>query len=143
MRDTEDLLHDAWLYDTQTDEEWYEDDTPQYRDPFTNQLLDLPDCETYTVFVLADWTNKVLDVAHDVPLHGVPYFVDHAKFLAWDHPGGPITCEVYMIPTARMPERTDRITTQMMRYARFVDRYTAQADGAPSPLEIVTELHTA
>lgn len=140
MRNTEDLLHDAWLYDTQTDETWYEDTGPQYRDPLTNELIEQTDCETFSVYVLADWTNKVLEVAHDVPLHGVPYFVDRAKFLAWDHPGGPITCEVYMIPSARVPDRPDRITRDLMRYARFVDRYTAQEDGAPTPCDVVTEL---
>lgn len=153
MRNNEDLLHDAWLYDTQTDEPYYVEhdadsiNTPtpdtMNRDSYTNQLLDKPDCETYTVYVMAQITGDILDYAHDVPVHGIPYFVDHAKFLAWDNPGGPTTCDVYVIPSARIPADADRITKQMMRYARYVDGYTAQPDGATTPLQVTTDLATA
>lgn len=139
----DDMIHEAWLRDADTDESyWLADgfDAPadvdydgEYRDPWTGELIDHLN-DTYTVFVLAEWTN-VLDIRHDVPLDGVPYYADRAKFLAWDHPGGPITCQVYAIPSARMPDRPDRITTTMMRYARYVDGYDAKLDGAPTPLD--------
>ena len=145
----DDMLHEAWLRDTEADGHYWPDDLdvmqqfstdvePNYDGFYRDDLGQLIEHEndTYTVFVLAEWT-KVLDIKHDVPLDGVPYYADRAKFLAWDHPGGPITCQIYMIPSARVPEPVDRITSTMMRYASYVDGYDAQTDGAPTPLDTV------
>lgn len=109
-----------------------------YRDTYTHQLIE-QDEELFTVVALGEWTNTVLSIAHDVPFHGIDHAVDQLRFYAWDHPGAPVSCDIYVLPNNTVPYTCTRIHQTMMRYARYVDRYDAQPDGAASPLDAVVE----